>query len=94
LSTATKKVPKENAAPYNLPKKRASLSFQLCQRVGLTRNPARRPRFAVHGKSPLPKLKSDAGCKGKGKAKSKTLAERQKGRADPVFYEKRKRDSS
>ena len=27
----------KNAAHYNLPKKRASLSSQLCQRVGLTR---------------------------------------------------------
>ena len=49
---------------YNLPQKSngASLSFQLCQRVGLTRNPARRPQFSVHGKLQLPKLKSEAAC--------------------------------
>ncbi|MCK5002073.1 MAG: hypothetical protein KAS57_03570, partial [Gammaproteobacteria bacterium] len=42
-------------------------------------NPARRPRFAVHGKLPLPKSKSEAGCTGWGKA------ERQKARLDPVI---------
>jgi len=46
------------------PALRASLSFQLCLRVGLTRNPARRPQFAFPGKLPLPKLEAEAGCKG------------------------------
>ena len=58
---------------------RKRLSFQFCQRVGLTRNPARRPQFAVHGELPLPKLKTEAGCTGWGKA------ERQKARPDPVL---------
>jgi len=66
-----KKGTKEIRPITTCPKKRASLSFQLCQRVGLTRNPARRPQFAVHGKLPLPKSKSDAGCTGWGKAEIK-----------------------
>ena len=67
-----RKAPKKFAPLQHAPKKAlgASLSFQLCQRVGLTRNPARRPQFAVHGKLPLPKLKSEACCTGGGKSKT------------------------
>ncbi|MDH5219421.1 MAG: hypothetical protein OEX19_17075 [Gammaproteobacteria bacterium] len=61
----------KNAAHYNLPKKWASLNSQLCLRVGLTRNPARRPQFAVLGELTLPKLKAEAGCVGEGKVKNK-----------------------
>ena len=43
-------------------------------------NPARRPRFAVHGKSTIPNSKTEAGCTRWCKA------ERQKTRPDPILY--------
>ena len=70
MSTATKKVPKENAAPYNLPLRVTSASSFANASVGSAVQ-ADQPQFAVHGEFPLPKLKSEAGCKGNGKAKSK-----------------------
>ena len=61
FSTARKsnqKVPPQTNLPCG------NLNFQLCQRVGWISVHADQPRFAVHGKSPLPKLKIEAGCVG------------------------------
>ena len=55
-----------------------NLSFQLCLRVGWISIHADQPQFAVLGELTLPKLKAEAGCRGKGKTISKSRNEKQK----------------